>query len=216
MDTRTATQTARRLRALLLACLLLGVPALVMSLSPRTSAGRPVLGPDAPSSSARPVAREIITRRSVGPLVGRSAPPFSFKAFGGDTVDLASLRGKIVVLNFFASWCPSCERELAQLAGLSAVIYDYGRVVAVAVRDDPDDAKDLVERTGGDAIKAGVDDDGSIARAYSILGAPGTVVIGPDGRVAGDWRGPIGLPMLYSFLRDTFPQTQTGRTQRGG
>jgi cytochrome c biogenesis protein CcmG/thiol:disulfide interchange protein DsbE len=196
---------ARRVRALAVVCAAAVVPALL------TSLGRidPIRARAAKTKSAD--AKTIIVRREDGPLVGKVAPAFSFRTFDNQTASSRKLRGRIIVLNFFASWCPTCERELPQLASLGAVIYRHGRVVAVAVRDDPAAAKALIDRTAGEGlVLAGADKGDAIANRYLVLGAPGTVVIAPDGKVVADWRGPVGLQQLYTFLKKTFPEIESG------
>jgi hypothetical protein len=54
-------------------------------------------------------------------------------------------------------------------------------------------------------MKAGADSDDAFSRGFLVLGAPGTVVIGPDGIIAADWRGPISLRTLLDFLRASYP-----------
>jgi cytochrome c biogenesis protein CcmG, thiol:disulfide interchange protein DsbE len=103
---------------------------------------------------------------------------------GRPPVSLEALRGKPVVLNFFASWCPPCVRELP---GLQAVSERYkGRVVFLGVtfNDRRPEAKALLEHAGV-TYPAGFDAKSDLAYDYGIAGMPTTVFIDRDGnRVA--------------------------------
>ena len=159
----------------------------------------------ATTTSAAPNDRNIIVRTESGPLVGQSAPPASFVTFSGEQVSVSQLFGQPVVLNFFASWCPACREELPQLGALSAVLFGHVTFLAVAVHDDPAAARAMIESAGKAFIKAGADRDDAVASRYLVIGAPGTVVIGPDGVVSAYWRGPVPQTTLLDFLRTTYP-----------
>jgi thiol-disulfide isomerase/thioredoxin len=78
------------------------------------------------------------------PAVGEAAPPLVARSFTGDTIDLAALRGQVVVLNFWASWCGPCRSEMPLLESLSRDYRDRGVVVAGLSADDRHDRKDAV------------------------------------------------------------------------
>lgn len=120
--------------------------------------------------------------------VGRPAPEFALPSVDGRPVRLADFRGRPVVLNFFASWCRPCEKEMPVL---DAIARD-GRVAVVAVsfRDSPGDARNFARRLDVD-FPVLVDDDtaSAVARAYGVRSPPMTFFIGADGR--------IGAPAVY-------------------
>lgn len=78
------------------------------------------------------------------PAVGEAAPPFVARSFTGDTIDLAALRGQVVVLNFWASWCVPCREEMPLLDALSHEYHDRGVVVVGLSADDRHDRRDAV------------------------------------------------------------------------
>jgi cytochrome c biogenesis protein CcmG/thiol:disulfide interchange protein DsbE len=78
------------------------------------------------------------------PALGEAAPPLLARAFSGATLDLAALRGQVVVLNFWASWCVPCREEMPLLDALSSEYRDRGVVVAGLSADDRHDRKDAV------------------------------------------------------------------------
>ncbi|MFM8237500.1 MAG: TlpA family protein disulfide reductase [Actinomycetota bacterium] len=115
--------------------------------------------------------------------VGTPAPDFTLPKVGGGTVSLTELRGRPVVLNFFASWCVPCEEEMPILERLDRT--GAVEVVAVTFRDSPGDARRFVGRLGL-GFPVLLDDDGSnpVARAYGVRSPPMTFFIGRDGTIA--------------------------------
>ena len=83
----------------------------------------------------------ILARASGPPAAGQAAPALKVPSFGGAPIDLNAMHGKVVVLNFWASWCEPCRHEMPLLESLS---HDYGdRVVVVGLSaDDRHDRKD--------------------------------------------------------------------------
>jgi cytochrome c biogenesis protein CcmG, thiol:disulfide interchange protein DsbE len=191
----------RRLRVLAVVAAIVGFPALLLSLRP---APQVIFETDEDG-------RQIITTRTEGPTVGMPAPDFTLETFDGRTVTSDDLQDRITIIYFYASWCPTCETELPQLAALSAVMSNYGQILGVAIRDEPGPAEALIDSTGArDLIPAGMDPGDRMSREFLVLGAPGTVVIGPNGVVDGDWRGPISMQFLFDFMRDTYPEVTAG------
>lgn len=118
-------------------------------------------------------------------LGGKIAPPVSGRAIvGGEQVSLASLRGKYVLLDFFASWCAVCEVEVPQI---EAFLFTHraSHDVAVLGVDGADSASDgaaFLKRTGA-TWPAIEDSSGDIELAYGVTGPPASFLIAPDGRV---------------------------------
>jgi cytochrome c biogenesis protein CcmG/thiol:disulfide interchange protein DsbE len=114
---------------------------------------------------------------------GTPAPPFTLPGLRGGTVSLDALRGRPVVVNFFASDCRFCRAELRTLAagaGAAGARVDF---VGVDVEDpSPQQAAALLSRAGA-TYPVGVDARGDTAAAYGIQGLPTTVFIDAAGRV---------------------------------
>jgi thiol-disulfide isomerase/thioredoxin len=124
---------------------------------------------------------------------GRVAPDFRLEKFGGGEVRLADLRGKTVMLDFWATWCGPCIAEMPTLLRLAEEYEPKGVVFLAANRDDPDTAKALVGlyidgRVPALARYATFADD-STADAYAVSAIPTTFLIGPSGEIRGSYRG---------------------------
>jgi len=149
--------------------------------------------PSAPSpipSAARPV--------------GRPAPDFTLPLFSGGTLNLHSLKGKPVVLNFWASWCIPCREETPLLVRLHKTFGPRGIVfVGMNVEDDERAARQFLRQYQVDYQAVRSMDDGLID-AYAIPGIPTTVFIGSNGIVmdkfTGGFVGPGGEKALVMRL----------------
>lgn len=125
------------------------------------------------------------------PLVGGPAPAFDEPLFDADsTLALGDLRGRPVVLNFWASWCFSCRAEAAVL---EAGWQRYGPEVAfvgLAVNDEAAPARAFIDRYRKTYLLA-ADADGSVAIDYGLYGVPETFFIDPSGRIVSKHIGPL-------------------------
>jgi cytochrome c biogenesis protein CcmG/thiol:disulfide interchange protein DsbE len=129
-----------------------------------------------------------LTHQTPPPRVGAPAPAFSLPRLEGDgSVSLASLRGKTVVLNFFASWCGPCKREAPDLESLWRQYRSDGVVVlGVDSGDARSDARRFLSAHGV-TYPVVFDPGEKLARgAYALPGLPVTYVINPAGRIVGE------------------------------
>jgi len=133
------------------------------------------------------------------PLDERPAPTFTLPGLSGraaDEVRLADLRGHVVVVNFWASWCTECRTEQADLNRIWQRFRDAGVVVVgVNFEDATDDARQYVASSGA-SYPVVVDSDSRTALSYGLRGVPETYVIDPDGRLVDRVIGPVDYPSL--------------------
>jgi cytochrome c biogenesis protein CcmG, thiol:disulfide interchange protein DsbE len=134
-------------------------------------------------------------------LAGETAPAFSLRTLEDDrTVRLADLRGRVVAVNFWASWCAPCKVEHPALEAAWERYRDRGVVLlGIPFQDDPAASRAYVEQYGGGwPILA---DPGSrTALAYGVYGIPETVFIARDGRVEGKVVGPVRYEQLARWF----------------
>jgi thiol-disulfide isomerase/thioredoxin len=120
------------------------------------------------------------------PAIGDIPPQILGRDRNGDPVDLAQLRGKVVVVTFWASWCGYCRKELPALDAMqSAAGSDYFRVVAVNVQDGNAEYRDMLRKMPGYTLTFARDRSGNIAESYGVKSYPNLWIIDPEGRVAG-------------------------------
>ena len=131
-------------------------------------------------------------RVTASPLVGHRAPEFALPPLDGShAVSLSDLKSRVVVVNFWASWCLECRQEHEALAAAWARYRDRGVVlVGIPFQDTRSESLRYLAEVGGDWPQ--LDDGGDrVALDYGVTGVPETVLIAPDGTVAFRWVGPI-------------------------
>lgn len=134
-----------------------------------------------------------LTHQPPPPKVGKPAPAFSLHRLEGNgSISLASLRGKAVVLNFFASWCDPCKREAPALERVWRDYRAQGAVVlGIDTNDAASDARHFLSVHGITYPTVGGAGDG-LAAKYNVPGLPVTYVLNRQGRVVGgEILGPV-------------------------
>lgn len=138
---------------------------------------------------------------------GKPAPEFTLNDLSGRPVQLSSLRGKVVLLNFWATWCPPCREEIPSMVRLNQVMQGKPfQMVAVSIDEGGKDAVEAFFRKGGVSLPTLLDTDGAVARRYGTTGVPETFVIDAKGvilkKVLGpmDWSAPEVLAALEEIM----------------
>ena len=139
------------------------------------------------------------TDAEVGLDVGQAPPDFTLKNLAGDDVSLSDFQGKIVVLDFWATWCGPCRQEIPMLVSLYEEFRDRGLVV-VGVGLDKDGAKALAPFAESNRVSYPVlVGDQALGRTYKVTAIPSTYVIGRDGTIVSKH---VGFdPAVASALR---------------
>jgi cytochrome c biogenesis protein CcmG/thiol:disulfide interchange protein DsbE len=152
------------------------------------------------------------------PLPGQSAPAFALAVFSfptngpqppaqvaaslRDTIRLDSLKGKVVVLNFWASWCLACRDEhVALSAAAEALKGTDAHFYGVLYQDVPQNGRDWIARMGGQSYPGLYDPDSHTAIDYGLYGVPETFFIGRNGKVRYKYVGAVTTEVLLDTVR---------------
>jgi cytochrome c biogenesis protein CcmG/thiol:disulfide interchange protein DsbE len=178
-------------------------------MSPVTRRRALLLGVVAVVVSAAAVLLSVGLRRDPSvvpsPLIGRTAPDFTLNQLDGKPFTLSTLRGQIVVVNFWASWCTECHTEQSTLNQTWQRFQDSGVVVVgVNFEDTTDDAIDYV-RTASVSYPVVEDSDSRTALAYGLRGVPETFVIDRTGRIVDRIIGPVDATRLTNQITSMLP-----------
>jgi cytochrome c biogenesis protein CcmG/thiol:disulfide interchange protein DsbE len=135
------------------------------------------------------------------PLVGRDAPPFELKPVGGgDPITLTSMKGKPLVVNFWATWCVPCQVEHGLLQQAAQSMGQHVRFLGVVYDDEDARIQEFLKRHGS-GYPALVDKSGKTAIAYGVYGVPETFFIDPRGRIVAKYEGPLGPEALAANVQ---------------
>lgn len=130
----------------------------------------------------------------------RQAPDFTLTGLGGKTASLSALKGRVVLLNFWATWCDSCKEELPTLnAAFHKHAQDPFDLLAVSVEDDatvkvPPFAAE--HRLDFPILYA----DQKVLEAYAVRGLPASYLISADGAIVRRYLGPLDAAKLENDI----------------
>ena len=139
----------------------------------------------------------------------RPAPTVTFEDGSAKTLGLDAFRGKLVVLNFWATWCVPCIKEMPSLDRLRQKLAKENAVV-VALSSDRGGARvvePFLKKHGVEGLGLWLDPKGQAARSFGLRGLPTTVLIGWDGRELGrlegdaEWDSDAALALIRHYLR---------------
>lgn len=130
------------------------------------------------------------------PLAAGKVPDFTLKSFDGQVLTVSQLRGKVVVINFWASWCPPCRDEAAYLEQTWRKYKDQDVIfIGVDYADAEKPALAYIKEFDITYFN-GPDLGTRIAQQYHISGVPETYFVGKDGTLRGNHIGPLKAPDL--------------------
>jgi peroxiredoxin len=141
----------------------------------------------------------ITSGKIPAPQTGFLAPDFTAKTFGGNTIKLSDLRGKVILVNVWASWCPPCRAEMPAIERVFQA-YKNRRFMVLAinstVQDKVADAHDFAIKNKF-SFPIFLDESGEITRLYHVQSLPTSFFIGPDGIIR---EVVVGGPMSEALL----------------
>ncbi len=135
----------------------------------------------------------------------QAAPDFTLPALGGGSVSLQAYRGRLVVLNFWATWCAPCQEEMPDLQAIDEKNRARGvTVVGIDVNEGPGPVADFVGRVKV-AYPIALDGDGSVAARYGVSGLPVTLLISPGGLIVTRHNGQIVRSQVEQEIVQALP-----------
>ena len=143
-----------------------------------------------------------LKKAQAGPLDKGMAPDFSITGFDGRTVTLSKLQGQVVIVNFWASWCPPCREEAAYLEETWRKYKDEGVVfIGVDWVDTEKEALAYIDEFDITYLN-GPDIGTRAAQAYNIQGVPETFFVAKNGELRGVHIGPLKSPQLDEKIEE--------------
>lgn len=142
--------------------------------------------PPADAKKVEPKQQAEESREDTKSLEGQPAPDFTLTDMEGNAISLSDLKGKVVFLDFWATWCPPCRESLPHTQSLSQ--HEKARsgelvVLAINAREEVDKVKQFMQEKGF-SFRVLMDKDGAVLNKYKVQGIPTFVLIDREGKVA--------------------------------
>jgi thiol-disulfide isomerase/thioredoxin len=141
---------------------------------------------------------------SVAPEVGALAPPLALTTVDGEQISIDSLADRIVILNYWATWCAPCQIEMPALQELAERYPAVLTVLGINAGEHPDLIRAWRERFGI-TFALLLDPDGAAARDYRLRGQPTTVIVAPGGVIHEIIYGPADIGALERAIVALLP-----------
>lgn len=165
-----------------------------------------ILSPRAVSAPAAPGLLEALNLAGYPP--GEKPPEFSGRTVEGQTVSLGGLRGRVVLLNFWTTWCLECRPEMPAFEQLHRDLAAQGlTILGINVREDAPAIRGYAKELGL-TFPLVLDPKGKITALYGVIGLPTTFLIGRDGRAVAraigsrEWASAPGRALIEALLAE--------------
>lgn len=146
-------------------------------------ASRPTLAGAPARTATEPPQLDLGPIDARAPIIGQPAPDFALRDLDGAVVKLSDLRGKVVWINFWATWCRPCKKELPDIQALSDEYPDDLAVLAINWQESAEDARAYFEDNGL-TIRVLLDRNGGVFNQYRLQGLPDSFFIDRAGNLA--------------------------------
>jgi thiol-disulfide isomerase/thioredoxin len=148
--------------------------------------------------------RQVIAQQSrpSPPQFAALAPEFRLMSPDGEAMSLSDLRGEVVLLNFWATWCPPCDSEMPDLNAINRRYANEKDLVVVRVnlQEQPEEVASYA-RKRAIAFPMLLDRDGRVTgRDYQVRTLPASVIIDKEGRTRDSWTGPLVREAILARL----------------
>jgi thiol-disulfide isomerase/thioredoxin len=142
-----------------------------------------------------------VTSSSIDILTGKKAIDFSLTDLDGNKVSLKDLKGKNVYINFWATWCPWCIKELPDIEKIYQEYKDKDLVVlAVDIGEDKTTVKNFITKNSY-YLNVQLETDQSVSQAYGISSIPVSMFIDKDGNIAAKRVGALSEEEMQSYVK---------------
>ncbi|MBN2323648.1 MAG: TlpA family protein disulfide reductase [Spirochaetes bacterium] len=135
------------------------------------------------------------------------AVEFTVESLDGKKTSLGDFKGKVIFLNFWATWCGPCKSEVEEIDRLYETLKDEAfTVMALDIQESKKKVRNFMKKNGI-GFPVYLDERGEIAGEYGVNGIPTTYIIGPDGRVAGwavgprEWGGEDSVALMRALMK---------------
>lgn len=160
---------------------------------------------------------ELVTRTSQGEFLDRNAevhpeteaaqmgyraPDFALSDFQGREIRLSEFRGTPVLLNFWATWCPPCRKEMPELQAFHEQYGDRIAVLGINWEQSPSDARSFLDKHGITYPNL-LDRQGKVFVEYGLTGLPTSFWIDAQGVIRGFWQGTMDVATMVDGFRKT-------------
>lgn len=146
--------------------------------------------------------QKIATESRPAPQTARPAPDFTLQTADGAQVRLSDLRGRVVLLNFWATWCPPCKAEMPDLNALHQEHGQARNFIVLGINNE--EAQHEVEtfaRRNDIRFPLALDLDGAVtASRYGVRGLPTSIIVDRDGAIRDTWTGQISKAAMTARL----------------
>ena len=157
-----------------------------------------------------PTPDAVLQSADVGTAEGQTAPDFELVDLAGQPVRLSSFRGHPVVINFWATWCPVCQKEFPAVRSAYERFSPQGVVLLGVDLREPVELVSQVAQAQGLTYPILLDSDGVVTSQYSVYGIPTTVVVDAQGIVTSRLTGPLTEEKFSEMVSPLLSQTGSG------
>jgi cytochrome c biogenesis protein CcmG/thiol:disulfide interchange protein DsbE len=151
------------------------------------------------------VTQLLVQRSAVSPPAGERAPPLALADLSGRQLDVSKLRGKVVAVNFWATWCSPCRDEIPELARFWAA--NRGRCFELVGVAEESAREDVAKLAAAIPYPVVLDERAEALGPWGVQGYPVTFVLDPEGKVREVFRGGISGREFEDAVKPLLPST---------
>ncbi|HEY3365756.1 MAG TPA: redoxin domain-containing protein [Symbiobacteriaceae bacterium] len=136
-----------------------------------------------------------------GIAVGAKAPDFELKGIDGKSYKLSDLKGKAVMIDFFATWCPSCREEIPLLQETYKTYQGQGFVILAVDMQEQEKVVKQFQQEKGITFPIVLDAEEKVTKMYDIVPLPTAYFVDKNGVVQAKWTGSLTRPQLLQLIK---------------